>query len=165
MAFLSCPKQGETFSRPRARYCVLDSLSCFIIPTSLPTSWQHCVLMTADTRVGVFVFYSVPSHCWVCAHPPSHFFWVDRSAGSQPCLSPSPSCHYSDFKCATTIISLHQKPCISSFLRCQAFLPFDVNDYWTYIKKIPPLIIFPVCLFQRVTCGSSAWQGRLHSWQ
>lgn len=145
----------------------------------LPTSWQYCGLITADTRVGVVVFYSAPSHCCSlcsCFHIPTSSEWTGEQAAGlasvtnewmhQHSLSPSPSCHYS-FR---PQMCHHNKlfaseTCISSFLKCQAFLPFDINDCWTYIKKIPPPILFPVCSFQRVTCGSSAWQGRLSSWQ
>lgn len=115
----------------------------------------------------------------VCAHVSPFPLFLSGQESRQPalplsrtseCTTTASLLHprviiHSGFKCATTISSLHQKPRISSFLKCQAFPPFDVNDYWTYIKKIPPPILFLACLFQRVTCGSSAWQGRLGSWQ
>lgn len=159
MAFLSCPEQDETFSKPRAR-------SVYWIP-SLALVFQHLCPPHGST-VGWSLL--IPGGCLclllsgipflsLCSSFPLLSFsgWTGVQAASLASLLHPHVIIHSDFKCAPTIISLHQKPCISSFLKCQAFFLFDVNDYWTYIKKIPPPIIFPVCLFQRVTCGSSAW--------
>lgn len=57
------------------------------------------------------------------------------------CLHPRVIVH-SDFKCATTISSLHQIPCISSFLKCQACLLSDVNDYGHISEKYLLLVLF-----------------------
>ena len=70
------------------------------------------------------------------------------------CLHPRVIVH-SDFKCATTISSLHQIPCISSFLKCQACLLSDVNDYGPISKKYLLLVLFQRAYY-RVTCGGNA---------
>lgn len=53
---------------------------------------DHCWYQSG---CGCLLLSAIPLLQFVLIFLCSHFFWVDRSAGSQPCLSPSPSCHYS----------------------------------------------------------------------
>lgn len=158
MAFLSL--WSETFSKPRGRCYALDFLSCFIFAHLMAVVWaDRCWYQSG---CGCHLLSAIPLLQFVLIFPHSHFLWVDRSVGTS-LASPSPSCPYSDFKCATTIISLHQKPCISSFLKCQAFLPFDVNDCWTYIKKNTSSYFFSQCAYSRewpveLCLAGKAWQ-------
>lgn len=137
----------------------------------LPTSWQYCGLITADTRGGVVVLYSVPSHCCsLCSRFPIPTFseWTGEQAASlasvtnewmhHHSLSPSPSCHHSFrlwmclhnklFASETPYFFIFEMPSISS-IWCEWLLDIYQKNTSSYSFSgvlIPESDLWKLCL-------------------